>query len=86
MSVWLMESSDVTRVFPGPSRSAYCPQYAFWVIFKLDWKTSEEKEENSCKTFDVKSRSFKMYHMQVSIVCIVLCTTIYEHVLTLCKK
>ena len=32
----------------------------------MDWKTFEEKEENSCKTFDVKFRSFKMYHMQVS--------------------
>ena len=55
----------VTRVFPGPSRSTYCPRYAFWVIFKMDGKTSEEKEENSCKTFDVKSRSSKMYHIQV---------------------
>ena len=56
----------VTRVFPGPSRSTYCPRYAFWVIFKMDGKTSEEKEENPCKTFDVKSRSFKVYYMQVS--------------------
>ena len=32
----------------------------------MDGKTSEEKEENPCKTFDVKSRIFKMYHMQVS--------------------
>ena len=26
----------VTRVFPGPSRSAHFPRYVFWVIFKMD--------------------------------------------------
>ena len=49
-----------------PSRAAHCPRYVFWVIFKMDGKTSKEKEENSCKNFDIKSKSFEMYHMQVS--------------------